>query len=209
MTPPEAPKLFDAPPSDDGGNARPDFIEVRGTLFRTADYDTPVWSRENSSSGRWHRTEWGVSVQYWSYAPDTAWAESLRAQGVRDPADVGLMRTRIWAGQFCLDDIADLTDDAWLTWLELTSEELIANDWRPCQEAAERLRLCGAGGLVTPSAALPDRLNLVVFRSMVRGDWHETPSGPKILRYPDLIVPCRHVATGHPFPELAHSVAHW
>jgi RES domain-containing protein len=201
--------LFDLdapPPTEPGSEPRPDFITVRGSVFRWADYDTPVWSRANSRAGRWHRRDPALSVQYWSYSPEAAWAESLRAQGIRDPEDLQLMKSKIWVGQVCMSEIADLTNAEWQRWLGIAEEELIADDWTPCQDAGERLRNVGANGLVTASAALPGRLNLVLYRRMVRGDWYETPKGARTLRFPEIMLPCQLVGEGHPASDLVTKV---
>lgn len=203
-------QLFDTDPpaTDEGpaGETRPDFIEVRATVFRWADYDTPVWSRPNSKQGRWNRVAPGRSAQYWTYSPETAWAEALRAQGLVEEADIAEMRSKFWVGQICMNDIADLTDPAWRTWAGLDEQDLVGDDWSVCQDAADTLRDAGANGIVTPSAALPGKLSLVIFKRMIRGDWVESPQGPVILRYPDLMLPCRLIGRGRPPLDLRHEV---
>lgn len=195
------------PPGGSGGRGpHPSFITASGTLFRCVDYDTPVWAGPNTRPGRWHRTGRRVTAQYWSSAPATAWAEILRSQGVRSPDDVLEMRMRMWAGQILFGQIADLRDTAWLTWLELDDDALLDDDHTRCQDAAQLLLECGAHGLVAPSAAIPDRLNLVLFRRLIRGDWVETPAGPMDLRFPEKVMPCHLVSYGHPPPELVHRV---
>lgn len=203
-------QLFDVEPPTGPevgpGGTRPDFIEVRATVFRWADYDTPVWSRPNSKAGRWNRVGPGRSAQYWTYSPETAWAEALRAQGLTDEADIAEMRSKFWVGQICMSDIADLTDTAWRAWIGLRDEDLVGDDWSACQDAADALRDAGANGIVTPSAALPDKLTLVIFKRMIRGDWVESPQGPVTLRYPDLMLPCRLIGRARPPLDLRHSV---
>lgn len=211
MTAPGEALLFDpVPPSDGGaggeGSTRPDFIEVRATVFRWADYDTPVWSRPNSKAGRWNRVARDSWAQYWTFSPETAWAEALRAQGIVEADDIEQMRSKFWVGQVCLKEIASLTDPAWLEWLGLSEGDLVGEDWSVCQDAADVLRKAGASGLVTPSAALPGKLSLVIFKRMIRGDWVETAEGPRILRYPDLMLPCRLIGRGRPPLDLRHDV---
>ena len=111
-----SPPPIDVVPKD---GPHPSFINVHGTMFRVADYDTPLWTRPNDSAGRWHPAGQGLTTQYWSYSPETAWAESLRRQGIREPDDVVTMRSRIWAAQVEFTAIVDLTDPDWLTWLGL------------------------------------------------------------------------------------------
>lgn len=116
------------------------------------------------------------------------------------------MRSRFWVGHLSMSDIADLTDPGWQSWLGLSEGDLVGEDWEICQDAAETLRAAGANGIVTPSAALPGKLSLVVFRRMIRGDWVETRQGPISLRYPDLMLPCRLIGRGRPPLSLRHAV---
>ncbi len=178
-------------------------------MFRCADYDTPVWSRPNDLSGRWHVADRRTSTQYWSYSPLTAWAERLRFLGLTAEEDLVEMRSRLWVGQFAFTAIASLADRAWLDWLAVTSEVLIGDDHERCQQIGATLRACGALGLVAPSAAKPDGLNLVVFKRMVRGDWHDQPHGsPATLQYPEEVLPVHLAAVGHPPSSLLHEVRH-
>lgn len=207
--PTEALSLFGGGPAEPAhreGEPHPSFISVSGTLFRCVDYDTPVWAGPNTRSGRWHRAGRRITAQYWSYSPSTSWAEMLRAQGIRDPDDVLEMRVRIWAGQVCFTQIADLTDQAWMDWLQLEDDDLLDDDHRRCQEIGQALIECGANGLVVPSAALPDGLNLVLFRRLIRGDWVETAKGPRDLRFPEKVLPCHLISYGHPPSDLVHRV---
>lgn len=87
------------------------------------------------------------------------------------------MRSRLWVGHFSCNAIADLTTEAWLAWAGCTPDELIADDWALCHTLGVRLVDCDAHTLVAPSAALPNRLNLVVFDRLERGDWHESSPG--------------------------------
>lgn len=198
-----------APPADGTERPHPGFMSVEGTLFRCADYDTPVWSRPNDLSGRWHRADRQISAQYWSYSPLTAWAERLRFGGITDEADVLEMRGTLWVGQFRFTAIANLADDAWRDWLGVTEDVLIEDAHDRCQEIAATLRHCGASGLIAPSAAFPNGLNLAVFKRLVRGDWREQPQGsPAPLRFPEMVIPVRLAAIGHPPPSLLHDVRH-
>ena len=194
--------LFQVP----GASIHPPLVEVRGTIFRCADYDTPLWIRPNSQSGRWHVADGKTSVQYWAFSAAGAWAERLRAEGIMDPEDLQLMRSRIWVGAVVCSEVADLTDDTWLAWLGVGRDDLIADDWSKCQAAVAEIRQRGARGAITHSAALPDHLNLVLYGRRVRGDWHEHPeNNPLPLRFSDTL-PVQLAATGYPEPDLLHRV---
>lgn len=196
-------------PADGTDRPHPGFMRVEGTLYRCADYDTPVWSRPNDFSGRWHVADRKTSAQYWSYSPLTAWAERLRFLGLTSREDLLEMRSRLWVGQVRATAIANLTDQAWLDWLAVTPDVLISDDHAKCQEISKTLRDRGASGLIAPSAAMPDNLNLVMFNRMVRGDWHEHPSGtPIALRFPEKVLPVQLAAVGSPPASLLHDVRH-
>jgi RES domain-containing protein len=184
-------------------------MTVEGTLFRCANYDTPVWTRPNDLSGRWHVADRQTRAQYWCFSPLTAWAEKLRFDRVTTEDDLVEMRGWLWVGQFQVTAIANLTDQAWLDWLGISPDVLIEDDHDRCQQFGATLRSCGASGLIAPSAAMPDNLNLVVFKRMVRGDWHERPHGPPAtLRFPEQVLPVRLAAIGYPPPHLLHDVRH-
>lgn len=78
-----------------------------------------------------------------------------------------------------------------------------------CQQIGAKLRALGASGLVAPSAARPDGLNLIVFKRMVRGDWTEQPQGsPVALQFPGKVLPVCLAAVGHPPSSLLRDVRH-
>jgi len=184
----------------------PSFCNVSATVFRCVDYDTPVWDRPNSRAGRWHHSGRGITAQYWSYTASTAWGEVLRGQGIKDEKDVREMRVRTWAGQVQFTQIADLTDERWRHWLGLTEEDLLRDDHGACRDAGQALIECEAHGLIAPSAAIRGRLNLVLFKRLIRGDWVESRSGAATLRFPEKMLPCHLISYGYPSPDIVNQI---
>ena len=114
--------------------------------FRHADPRFP-FLRETASSaaGRWNVP--GRLTHYFSDTPDGAWAEFLRHEEIRDPADLSHVRRALWAVE--LGDPPAVRP-------RLSAGTLTGGraSWAPCQREAVRLRAAGQEGLTAPSAAL-------------------------------------------------------
>jgi hypothetical protein len=88
-------------------------------------------------------------VQYLADTADGAWAEFLRHEEIRDPADLAGISRRLWVVELPSDidgAVRPELDDADLRGDEPT--------YALCREEARRLRSNGARALVAPSAAL-------------------------------------------------------
>src|SRR5579883_2314713 len=117
-------------------------------LFRHADprYPFLVEAGVPQATGRWNKPGDGPT-QYFADTPDGAWAEFLRHEEIRDPADLeGIQRT-IWAVE--VEDLPAGT-------VSLPEATLTGGfeSYPVCQTEAHRLRAAGASGLVAKSAAL-------------------------------------------------------
>lgn len=65
--------------------------------FRHADARYPfLWEDASQPPGRWHGTGDGP-VHTLADTPDGAWAEFLRHEEIRDPADLPTVRRALWA----------------------------------------------------------------------------------------------------------------
>lgn len=177
-------------------------VPLSGHLYRIANYDTPFWVRANSSPGRFHRPEHGLSVQYWSTTPHAAWAEHLRRESITDPADLELMRSRLWAAYWRLTSLADLTTPQWQQWCDVTPRALVAPTHARCQAAGAKVRELDLDGLITPSAAIAGGINVVVFGPRATGDWVAQPDGEAAKLPSTSFVPAQLAATGQPDPDL-------
>jgi hypothetical protein len=149
-------------------------LSVELISFRLANYETPLWSVENFSAGRYNESDTGC-VQYLSLHPLTPWAELLRNEDRRTRERAVLMRYPLWAIRVQLEDepFALTFDNA--AELGLTAEDLVADDHGPCRGLAEAFRRDGQQAFLAPSAALPGTTNLVVLEPRVLAPWNQMP----------------------------------
>lgn len=136
--------------------------------YRISDWDTPLRVNPNRTAGRYNQAE-SPATQYLGLHPLTPWAEYLRANNLRATDRLAERRLRIWVAQLDLSDALTIDfDNAGGYGLE--PEDLISDDYRPCQELAERFRdsVGSPQTIVVPSAALPGTQNAVIFGERVR-----------------------------------------
>jgi hypothetical protein len=116
--------------------------------FRQCDARCPLlWEGTAQPEGRWHAAGDGPA-HYFADTPDGAWAELVRHEEIRDPADLATIRRAIW--------VVDLGDTPAIT-PSLPPETMSGGDRATiaaCQEEARRLRGEGHRRLQVPSAAL-------------------------------------------------------
>jgi hypothetical protein len=142
--------------------------------FRLANYETPLWSVENFSAGRYNDADSG-STQYLSLHPLTPWAELLRNEDRRTRERALLMRYPLWAvrGQLEGGPFALTFDNA--EQFGLSPDDLVADDHGPCRALAQAFRRGGPSAFIAPSAALPGTHNLVVLEPRVLAAWSQRP----------------------------------
>src|SRR5215203_165778 len=145
-----------------------------GVAFRYSNYDTPFWVRSNSEPGRWHRGGEGPT-QYLSTTVEGAWAELIRAEGLGSEAEVSLIRMPMWVAEVHVQRIADYGTFEKAADAGFPPEALIEDDHTRCQAEGRRLREAGYQGVLAPSAALPDALNLTLFGAKVASSWGIRP----------------------------------
>jgi hypothetical protein len=142
--------------------------------FRLANYETPLWSLENFSAGRYNAADSG-STQYLSLHPLTPWAELLRNEDRRTRERALLMRYPPWAVRVQLeDDPFELTFDN-AERFGLSPDDLVADDHGPCRALAQAFRRGGPSAFIAPSAALPGTHNLIVLEPRVLVPWTQRP----------------------------------
>ncbi|HEX6687960.1 MAG TPA: RES family NAD+ phosphorylase, partial [Solirubrobacterales bacterium] len=125
-------------------------------LYRGAGEATP-----SQESGRWHVEGRGYA-QYMSLDPTAAWAEFIRREEIRDEERRKAARRNLWRLTVEETAIADLSSFEKFSTCGL-DPKLAIGKWRQSQALADELREAGYRGLLTPSAALPDGINLTVF----------------------------------------------
>lgn len=113
-------------------------------------------------NGRWHRRGEHYA-QYMALSAAGAWAELIRYFSLRTPESVVEQRRSLWQAYVALDDVADLSSfDQWAE-CGLDPKTAVADDLAGCQDLAAWLHGEGYRGVLAPSAALPDSVNLTVF----------------------------------------------
>ena len=142
--------------------------------FRLANYETPLWSVENFSAGRYNDADSG-STQYLSLHPLTPWAELLRNEDRRTRERALLMRYPLWAVRVQLEDepFALTFDNAGE--FGLSPDDLVADNHGPCRALAQGFRRRGPSAFTAPSAALAGTRNLVVLEPRVLASWNRRP----------------------------------
>lgn len=129
--------------------------------FRSSEWDTPLWSRPNRGAGRFHR-QLSTPTQYWCSHPLGVFAERLRQLGREVTMDIETIRWRTWCAHVNTSKLASIDFDN-ASAHGISPEELVGDDWGPCQDLALRLREAGEVGLIAPSAALPGTQTIVLF----------------------------------------------
>ena len=144
--------------------------------YRIAAWDTPLWVLPNRREGRYNSA--GVdSTQYLALHPLTPWAELIRNEGLAEPDEIDALRPPIWAIRVLLaEPPLQITFDTAGDY-GLTADDLVADDWGPCQRLAAGFRADPDGPRVfaAPSAALPGTRNLVLLEPKVAIPYLLTP----------------------------------
>jgi hypothetical protein len=142
--------------------------------FRLANYETPLWSVENFSAGRYNAASSGFT-QYLSLHPLTPWAEVLRNEDRRTRDRAVLMRYPLWAIRAQIQD--EPFDLAFGNAADfgLNPGDLVDDDYGPCRALAETFRSGGPSAFTAPSAALPGTTNLIVLEPRVLVSWNQVP----------------------------------
>jgi hypothetical protein len=171
------------------------FVDI---AFRYANYDTPFWVRMNTDDERWHRAGDGAT-QYLSVSVEGAWAELIRAEGLRSEAEVALLRMPMWAIDLDVHRVADYGTFEKAGRAGFAPDALIDEDYSRCQEEGRRLRRAGYEGVLAPSAALPGFENLTLFGPRVASRW-----GPPSTLASS--IPAKRIAVGSPPEEIVDRV---
>ncbi len=164
------------------------------TAHRYSSYDTPFWVRENSRPGRWHRSGDGPT-QYLSLSTDGAWAELIRSEELRAEDEVAMVSVSMWAALIDGGAIANYSTFEKAEEAGFDPAALVSEDYEQCQTEGARLRAAGFSGVIAPSAALPDTLNVTLFGPRMMSSWGR----PSFLASS---IPAMIIAKGAPPPGL-------
>jgi hypothetical protein len=168
--------------------------------FRYSNYDAPLWVRENTDEGRWHRPGDGPT-QYLALAPSGAWAELIRHEGLTTEEETAEVRTLLFIIRLTETGIADYRSFERAGLASFDPAALVDEDYSACQVEGARLRREGFGGVLAPSAALPGVLNLTLFGARYPVRWDARPRLPSA-------VPAATAARGAPPRGVVAQVRH-
>lgn len=120
-------------------------------------------------------------AQYLSESPPGAWAELIRYFSIRNKRFADEQRRNLWLVYVEEHDVADL--QTFDNWEECGLDAAAAvGPHAACHDLADELRAAGYRGVLSPSAALPDTINLTLFG--VRYE-HALTSDPRRWDNPD------------------------
>jgi hypothetical protein len=141
--------------------------------YRFAAYATPLRTVPAWQPARFSRGVEDEPTQYLALHPLGPLAELMRNAELRSPEQVHAVSTRTWALELPIDDLPEITF-ANAERFGISAEQLVGDDYAPCQELAVRLR-AEVGGLIVPSAALPGTRNVVLFGPRVAAPYLTQP----------------------------------
>jgi RES domain-containing protein len=141
--------------------------------YRFAAYATPLRTVPAWQPARFSRGDEDEPTQYLALHPLGPLAELMRNAELRSPEQVRVISTRTWALDVPVDDLPEITF-ATAERFGITAEQLVADDYGPCQELAMTLR-AQVEGVIVPSAALPGTRNVVLFGPRVAAPYLTDP----------------------------------
>jgi RES domain-containing protein len=153
-------------------------LSYEAVVYRACGHETPLWAFPNTSDGRYNRVG-TTPTQYLSLHPMTPWAELMRNLDSRTADTARELRLEIWGIRILLaDDPEEITFDTVGSY-GLAPEDLVSDDYGPCQSLAAALYARGVHSFTAPSAALPGTTNLIVLDPAVVIDYHSDPLDPE------------------------------
>jgi len=179
---------------------KPQVTQFEDVAFRYSNYDTPFWVRPNTDPGRWHRAGDGPT-QYLSTTVAGAWAELIRAEGLRAESEVALVRMPMWVAEIHVQRIADYGTFERSEEAGFPPDALVDDEYGRCQDEGLRLRQAGYQGVLAPSAALPGKQNLTIFGPRVASTWQVRPLLASSI-------PATKIAVGSPPEGIVEHVRH-
>ena len=141
--------------------------------YRFAAYATPLRTVAAWQQARFSRGDEDEPTQYLALHPLGPLAELMRNAELRAVEQIRAISTRTWALEVAIDDLPEITF-ATADRFGITAEQLVGDDYGPCQELATRLR-AEVPGLIVPSAALPGTRNVVLFGPRVAAPYLTEP----------------------------------
>ena len=143
--------------------------------YRFAAYATPLRTVPAWQPARFSRGDEDEPTQYLALHPLGPLAELMRNAELRSLDQVRAISTRTWALEVPIDDLPEITF-ATADRFGISAEQLVGDDYGPCQELALTLRT-QVEGVIVPSAALPGTRNVVLFGPRVAAPYLTRPVG--------------------------------
>ncbi|MDQ3724268.1 MAG: hypothetical protein M3335_00005, partial [Actinomycetota bacterium] len=132
----------------------PPHFSVETIAYRATSYDVPLRVAQNRRDGRWNIAHTGTA-QYTCLDAEAPFAEMLRHENLRTEGEAATFRTTIWQLKVTEGVVVDYSTFEKAEAAGFPPEALVDDDFECCQREAQRLTSLGAGGVLSPSAALP------------------------------------------------------
>lgn len=172
-----------------------------GSVYRATTYDVPLWVLPNRRAGRWNRAG-KESTQYACLDSEAPFAEMLRGEDLRTEDEARMFTTILWQLRIDEGAIVDYSTFEKAEAAGFPPSALVDDDHERCRVEADRLRQRGVGGLLSPSAALPNTVNLTLFGPRVPVGWETTVTLASM-------VPVQRLSQGTAPPGLVHRTRYY
>jgi RES domain-containing protein len=153
-------------------------LSYEAVAYRACGHETPLWAFPNTSDGRYNRAG-TTPTQYLSRHPMTPWAELMRNMDARAAGAARALRLEIWGIRILLAEAPEEISFDTAGSFGLASDDLVSDDYGPCQSLAAALHAAEVHSFSAPSAALPGTTNLIVLDPAVVIDFHAEPLDPE------------------------------
>ncbi|MBS1889633.1 MAG: RES family NAD+ phosphorylase [Actinobacteria bacterium] len=148
----------------------PPHVSLEARAYRATSYDVPLRVASNRRPGRWNLPRSGVT-QYLCLDSEGPFAEKLRHEDLKTEGEVATYTATLWELQVNEGFVVDYSTFQKAEDAGFPPEALVDDDHERCQLEAQRLLSLGAGGILSPSAALPGSVNLTLFGPRVEVRW--------------------------------------
>lgn len=179
----------------------PSHVSLEKVVYRATSYDVPLRVAQNRRGGRWNLPGSGTT-QYTCLDVEAPFAEMLRHEDLRLEEEAATFKTSLWQLRVNEGVVVDYSTFERAETAGFPPEALVDDDHEYCQREAQRLVSLGAGGVLSPSAALPGSINLTLFGPRVPIQW---TANVEI----STAIPAQPLATGQPPAGLVTRVRYF